>query len=80
MMLNLMLLQTALYPKFVILLRLVGNYNHTCPIIVTCRLRHIWEKIMIKSGFSTGPWEVLRLRIEFFVASSVKKAMIAHMK
>ncbi|KAL2818252.1 uracil phosphoribosyltransferase-domain-containing protein [Aspergillus cavernicola] len=70
-------LQTAVYPEFVTLLRLVGRYSHICPVIVTCGLRCIWEKIMIKEGLSTTV-KILgggRIADKFVVTPSVKRAM-----
>ncbi|KAL2782499.1 uracil phosphoribosyltransferase-domain-containing protein [Aspergillus keveii] len=70
--------QTTLYPEFVRLLRLVGKYSHVRPIIVTCGLRRVWEKVLHREGFSSTV-KILgggRLKDGFVVTPSVKKAMV----
>ncbi|KAJ0415895.1 hypothetical protein BJY00DRAFT_304530 [Aspergillus carlsbadensis] len=44
--------RTQLYPQMSSLLRQAGNYNHVCPVIVTCGLRRVWEKIVAKAGLA----------------------------
>ncbi|KAL5042409.1 hypothetical protein BDW71DRAFT_200619 [Aspergillus fruticulosus] len=43
---------TRLYPQMSSLLHQVGGYRHICSVIVTCRLRRVWEKILEKEGLS----------------------------
>ncbi|KAL3476032.1 uracil phosphoribosyltransferase-domain-containing protein [Aspergillus californicus] len=69
--------RVALYPEFVTLLRLVGSHSHICPIIVTCGLRRIWEKVITREGLSATV-KILgggRIVDEFVVTPSVKSAI-----
>ncbi|KAL5335765.1 uracil phosphoribosyltransferase [Aspergillus crustosus] len=73
--------QTALYPEFVTLLRLVESHRHICPIIVTCGLRRVWEKIIVNEGLSTV--RIIaggRYADQFVVTPSVKRAMVTRAK
>ena len=42
----------TLYPEFASLLRLVKEQKHIGAVIITCRLRLIWEKILEREGLS----------------------------
>lgn len=70
--------QTTLYPEIVRLLRLVGGYNHVHPIIVTCGLRRVWEKILHREGLSSTV-DLLggsRMTEGFVITPSVKRAIV----
>ncbi|GMF81962.1 unnamed protein product [Aspergillus oryzae] len=74
--------QTALYPEFITLLRLVGKYNHVCPVIVTCGLRRVWEKIIAREGLSMTV-KILgggRVADGFVITPSVKEVIANRVK
>lgn len=69
---------THLYPEMSSLLRQMGRYHHVCPVIVTCGLRCVWEKIMEKGGLSNVIKVVGGSRITdgLVVTPSVKKSLV----
>ncbi|KAL4923758.1 uracil phosphoribosyltransferase-domain-containing protein [Aspergillus undulatus] len=69
---------TTLYPQMSSLLRQAGRHNHVRPVIVTCGLRRVWEKIIAKEGLSEMVKIVGggRLSDEFVVTPSVKRSLV----
>ncbi|BCR91870.1 uncharacterized protein ACHE_70713A [Aspergillus chevalieri] len=69
---------TQLYPQMFALLHQAGRYNHVCPIIMTCGLRRVWEKIMEKAGLSNVIKVVGGNRITdgLVVTPSVKESLV----
>lgn len=42
----------SIHPEFASLLRQVAEEDHVAAVIVTCGLRHLWDKILAKEGLS----------------------------
>ncbi|KAL4923023.1 uncharacterized protein BDV17DRAFT_296752 [Aspergillus undulatus] len=71
---------TTLYPQMSSLLRQAGRHDHVCPVIVTCGLRRVWEKIIAKEGLSKIVKIIGggRLIDEFVVTPAVKRSLVTH--
>lgn len=75
-------LRTALYPQMSFILHQVGRYHYICPVIVTCGLRRVWEKVVARNGLS-GMVKVVgggRLDDGFVVALSVQRNLVLRAK
>lgn len=71
---------TYLYLQMSSLLHQAGRYNHVCPIIVTCGLCCVWEKVMEKAGLSNMIKVVGGNQItdRLVVTPSVKESFVTH--
>ena len=72
----------TIYPEFVNLLKLVGRQEHVGAVIVTCRLRLVWDKILEKEGLSKTVKVIGGGRIAdgFVVTAAVKAALVDRLR
>ena len=72
----------TVHPEFVSLLQLVAEQGHVGAVIVTCGLRRVWDKVLVREGLS----EVVkvigggRIADGFVVTAAVKAAMVARLR
>ena len=71
-----------MYAEIVSLLRRVGNEQHVGAIIITCGLRHVWDKVLDREGLSKTLAVIGGGRIanELVVTPAVKGALVARMR
>ena len=72
----------TMHPEFVSLLRRVAEKDHIATVIVTCGLRHVWNKILAREGLSEKVKVIGGGRIadEFVVTASVKTALVSRFR
>ena len=74
----------TIYPEFALLLRQVAEADpgHVAAIVVTCGLRHVWDKILAREGLSEKVKVIGGGRIAdgFVVTPSVKTALVSRFR
>jgi uracil phosphoribosyltransferase/phosphoserine phosphatase len=72
----------SMHPEFTSLLRTVAEVNHVASVIITCGLRRVWEKILVKEGLSEKVKVIGGGRIAdgFVVTPSVKTALVSRFR
>ncbi|KAF3070586.1 PRTase-like protein [Daldinia childiae] len=72
----------TLQPEFISLLRRVKEDDHVGAVVVTCGLRHIWDKILLKAGLSRTVKVIGGGHISdgFFVTPEVKASLVLHLR
>ena len=72
----------TIHPEFVSLLRQVAEKDHVGAVIVTCGLRHVWNKILARKGLSEKVKVIGGGRIAdgFVVTDSVKTALVSRFR
>ena len=72
----------SMHPEFTLLLRQVAGEDHITAIIITCGLRHVWNKILAKEGLSEKVKVIGGGRIAdgFVVTASVKAALVSRIR
>ncbi len=71
-----------MYPEFVSLLQLVAEQEHIGAVVVTCGLRHVWDKVLEREGLSKMVKVIGGGRITdgFVVTAAVKAAIVARLR
>lgn len=71
-----------MHPEFICLLRLAVQHYHVIPIIVTCGLRCVWEKVLKNEGLSDGVKVIGggRLSDRFVVTPAVKSSLVIRLQ
>lgn len=75
-------LEVKMHPEMMALLRLTAEHNHIGAVIVTCGLRHVWEKVLKREGLS-GTVKVIgggRISDGLVITAPVKGAMVTHLQ
>ena len=72
----------SMHPEFNLLLRQVAEEDHVAAVIITCGLRHVWDKIVAKEGLSEKVKVIGGGRIAdgFVVTASVKAALVSRFR
>ncbi|CAD6568849.1 MAG: hypothetical protein ASARMPRED_002077 [Alectoria sarmentosa] len=72
----------TMYPEIVSLLQLVAEQKHVGAVVVTCGLRHVWDKVLEREGLSEKVKVIGGGRIAdgFVVSASVKAALVARLQ
>jgi uracil phosphoribosyltransferase/adenylate kinase/phosphoserine phosphatase len=75
-------LAVTMYPEIVSLLQVVAEQEHVRAIVVTCGLRHVWEKILEKEGLSQTVKVIGGGRIAdgFVITATVKAALVTRLR
>ena len=71
-----------MYPELVSLLQLVAEQKHVGAVVVTCGLRHVWDKVLDREGLSEKVKVIGGGRIAdgFVVSAAVKAALVARLQ
>jgi uracil phosphoribosyltransferase/soluble P-type ATPase len=71
-----------MHPEFVTLLQLVAREKYVMAVIVSCGLRHVWEKVLEKVGLSKTMKVIGGGRIAdgFVITAEVKDALVARLR
>lgn len=74
--------ELPMHPEFVSLLKLVGKQAHVGAVVVTAGLRRVWEKVLLREGFSESVKVIGGGRIEdgFVVDKKLKRAVVEHLQ
>jgi uracil phosphoribosyltransferase/phosphoserine phosphatase len=72
----------SMHPEFTLLLRQVAEEDHIAAVIITCGLRHVWNKILAREGLSEKVKVIGGGRIAdgFVVTASVKAALVSRIR
>ena len=72
----------SMHPEFTSLLKQVAEVDHVAAVIVTCGLRLVWDKILVREGLSEKIKVIGGGRIadEFVVTPSVKTALVSRFR
>ena len=72
----------TMHPEILSLLQLVAEKEHVRAVIVSCGLRHVWDKVLKREGLSKTV-EVIgggRIADGFVVTAAVKAALVARLR
>lgn len=72
----------TMYPEFVSLLQLAAEKEHVGAVVITCGLRHVWDKVLERVGLSKTVKVIGGGRIAdgFVVTAAVKAAIVARLR
>ena len=72
----------SMHPEFTSLLRQVAEKDHVALVIITCGLRHVWDKVLAREGLSEKVKVIGGGRIAdgFVVTPSVKTALVSRFR
>jgi uracil phosphoribosyltransferase/adenylate kinase len=72
----------TIHPQFVSLLQLASKQEHVGAVIVTCGLRHVWDKVLEREGLSKTVKVIGGGRIAdgFIVTAAVKASLVARLR
>lgn len=74
--------QITMHPEFVSLLQRVAEQDHIGAVIITCRLRRIWEIVLERQGLSKAVTIIGNGRIgdDLIVTGTVKAGLVSYLK
>ncbi|CAZ84860.1 unnamed protein product [Tuber melanosporum] len=72
----------TIHPEFVSLLRLAEEREHVVAVVVTCGIRHVWDKVLEREGLSKTVKVIGGGRVAdgFVVTAAVKAAVVARLR
>ncbi|KAL9124883.1 MAG: hypothetical protein Q9217_005841 [Psora testacea] len=72
----------TMHPEFVSLLQLLAEQKHVGAVVVTCGLRHVWDKVLEREGLSEKVKVIGGGRIAdgFVVSAAIKGALVARLR
>ena len=74
--------EVTMHPEFVSLLRLVAEEEHIGAVVVTSRLRRVWDKVLQREGLSKEV-EIIgggRIEDKLVISAEVKGALVARLR